>query len=403
MGGRQSRELAAVASADVRWVGSVGRSRVVTDPLGLYLHIPFCESICNYCNFNRGLFDPELKARYVEALVAEIGSLGDGAPVDTIYFGGGTPSLLEPGEVARILGACGDAFDVDRRAEVSLEVNPESATTARLAGWRECGVTRLSFGVQSFRDEELKRLGRRHTAVRAREAARDARAAGYDDISVDLMLWLPSQTRGEWRDSVQALIDLSPDHASLYMLELYPNAPLREEMARSGWTLAPDEDAAHMYLEALDMTDAGGYLQYEISNISRPGKRCRHNLKYWRDSQWMGFGCGAHSTRNGDRWRNVSETARYVEDVTAGRSVVVDRRTLGLDEQLGDALFMGIRLTDGLDIDGIEKRYGVNVLGKYGPELEPFVEAGVLVHREGRLRLTRQGMLVANDVMRAFV
>ena len=211
----------------------------VTDPLGLYLHIPFCESIYNYCNFNRGLLCPELKARYVEALVAEIVAVGDGAHVDTIYFGGGTPSLFEPDEVARILRACGDAFDVDRRVEVSLEVNPESATTSRLAGWREHGVTRLSFGVQSFRDEELMRLGRHHTAFRAMEAVRDARAAGYDDISVDLMLWLPSQKRGKWRDSVEALIDLAPDHASLYMLELYPNAALREEMARSGWTRMP--------------------------------------------------------------------------------------------------------------------------------------------------------------------
>ena len=152
-----------------------------------------------------------------------------------------------------------------------------------------------------------------------------------------------------------------------------------------------------MYLEALEMTDTVGYLQYEISNISRPGKRCRHNLKYWRDSQWMGFGCGAHSTRNGARWRNVSETVRYIEDVTSGRSVVVDRRTLGSSERLGDALFMGIRLTDGLDIDGIRHRYGVDVLGKYGPELEPFIEAGLLVHQAGRLRLTRQGMLVSNN------
>ena len=373
------------------------------DALGFYLHIPFCESICNYCNFNRGLFDPQLKTRYLEALVTEIVVSGDGSTVDTIYFGGGTPSLLDPPEVERVIGSCRDAFEVDPGVEVSLEVNPESATASRLAGWRECGVTRLSFGVQSFRDDELKRLGRRHTAARAKDAARDARLAGYDNISLDLMLWLPGQTRVHCRESVEALVELEPDHASLYMLELYPNAPLREEMARSGWTLAPDDDAAHMYLEALDIMDAGGYAQYEISNVARPGRRCRHNLKYWRDSQWLGFGCGAHSTRNGARWRNVSETERYIEDVTSGRSVAVDRRTLGDTERLGDALFTGIRLTDGLDIGEIDHRYGVDVLGKYGSELEPLLDAGLLVHGSGRLRLTRQGMLVANDVMGAFV
>ena len=375
----------------------------MSDPLGLYLHIPFCESICNYCNFNRGLFDRQVKARYLDALVTEIATLGDGTDVDTIYFGGGTPSLLEPHEVERVLAACRDAFDVDRHVEVSLEVNPESATVSHLRGWRECGVTRLSFGVQSFHDDELQRLGRRHTVARAKNAIRDARVAGYDDISIDLMLWLPDQTRAQCRESIDTLVELGPDHASLYLLELYPNAPLREEMARSGWTLAPDEDAAHMYLEALELTDSGGYAQYEISNVARPGKRCRHNLKYWRDSQWLGFGCGAHSTRRGARWRNVSETRRYIEDVTAGRSVAVDRRTLSHEERLGDALFTGIRLTDGLDVAEIYRRYGVDVLSKYGSELESFIDAGLLVHGSGRLRLTRQGMLVANDVMRAFV
>ena len=373
------------------------------DLLGLYLHIPFCESICNYCNFNRGLFDSHLKTRYLEALVTEIAVSGDGSHVDTIYFGGGTPSLLDPPEVERVIRACRDAFDVRPGAEVSLEVNPESATASRLAGWRESGVTRLSFGVQSFRDDELRRLGRRHTAERAKNAARDARTAGYDDISLDLMLWLPGQTRLQCRESVETLVELEPDHASLYMLELYPNAPLREEMARSGWALAPDDDAAHMYLEALDIMDDGGYAQYEISNVARLGKRCRHNLKYWRDSEWLGFGCGAHSTRNGARWRNVSETERYIEDVTSGRSVEIDRRTLDKAEKLGDALFTGIRLTDGVDIGEIDCRYGVDVLGKYGSELEPFIDAGLLVHRSGRIWLTRQGMLVANDVMGAFV
>ena len=371
--------------------------------LGLYLHIPFCESICNYCNFNRGLVEPRLKRRYVDALEAEIDRAGDGTAVDTIYFGGGTPSLLAAEEVARLIAVCQRVFDVDPRAEISLETNPETVTTSRLGGWLAAGVNRLSFGVQSFHDAELRRLGRRHSAAKAREAVVLARAAGCRNISLDLMLWLPAQSRADCRASVETLVELKPDHASLYMLELYPNAPLREEMARSGWSLAPDEDAAAMYLEALEQTDAAGYTQYEISNVARVGKRCRHNLKYWRDGEWLGFGCGAHSTRDGCRWKNFSETERYVAVVNDGGAVVSQRHQLTPEERLGDALFTGLRLVEGLDLDRVRLRYGVDVMERYGPAIAVFLDQALLVHESQHLRLTRPGMLLANEVMRTFV
>ena len=372
-------------------------------PLGLYVHVPFCESICNYCNFNRGLLDGDLKARYVAALATEICRAGDGTPVDTIYFGGGTPSLLSRSELIEVLGACRGAFEVEPTAEISLEVNPETAERSRLDAWRGAGVTRLSFGVQSFRDDELERLGRRHTASRARQAVQLARAAGFDDISLDLMLWLPSQTRAQWRESVEALIDLGPTHASLYLLELYPNAPLKEEMSRAGWSLAPDEDAAEMYLEALDRTDADGYEHYEISNVARPSHQCRHNLKYWRGGEWLGFGCGSHSTRRSCRWRNLSDTERYIACVTANEPVVAERHELTEEERLGDRLFMGLRLTEGIDVSAVEQDHGVDVMARYGAALTPFLDAEFLKLESGRLSLTRQGMLVANEVMRTFV
>ena len=370
--------------------------------LGIYLHIPFCASICNYCNFNRGLLDPTLKTRYVDALDTEVRRAGDGARVDTIFFGGGTPSLLEPEEVARLIAACRAAFAVAPGAEVTLETNPETVTAQALRGWAGAGVTRISIGVQSFLDAELVRLGRRHTAARAIEAIGLSQAAGCD-VSADLMLWLPMQTRDDCAASVDTLLALRPEHASLYLLELYPNAPLREEMARGGWSLAPDDDAAEMYLDALARADAAGYEQYEISNIARPGKRSRHNLKYWRDGAWLGFGCGAHSTRSGARWRNVSETERYVDAVCRGISTVAERRELTPDEQFGDALFTGLRLVEGLDLEGLAAGYGVDVMERYGAELGPFLEAGVLAQGAGRLRLTRPGMLLANEVMKIFV
>jgi putative oxygen-independent coproporphyrinogen III oxidase len=386
--------------------------------LGLYIHIPFCSAICNYCNFNRGLFDAGLKTRYVEALILEIEragapaampSQGQGEPrrgisaADTIYFGGGTPSLLEPDEIARIVAACRAAFDVARDAEITLEANPESVDQARLAGFRAAGVNRLSFGVQSFREPELRRLSRLHTADRARTAVGEARAAGFDNLSLDLMMWLPQQQVTEWLESVDAAMALAPEHLSLYMLEVYPNAPLKDDMARARWSQAPDDDAAVMYLTAMERLEAAGYEQYEISNVARRGRRSRHNIKYWMDGEWLGFGCGAHSTHRGVRWKNVASTEEYVQRLEQNMWSGIDVRHLSADERLGDALFTGLRLTEGVNLDTIRASYGVDIWARYGRELEPFVQAGILRQQGPRLWLTREGMLLAHEVMTTFV
>jgi len=377
--------------------------------LGLYLHIPFCSAICNYCNFNRGLFDAALKVRYVDALVTEIESERlrpervASLCADTIYFGGGTPSLLEPEEVARIIQVCRSSFDVTADAEVTLEANPETVTVDRLKGFRDAGVNRLSFGVQSFRDEELKRLSRLHGAARARDAYREARIAGFVNVSLDLMMWLPAQPVADWLTSVDEAIALGPEHLSLYLLEVYPNAPLKDEMARARWSQAPDDDAAVMYLEAMDRLERAGYQQYEISNVARPGRHSRHNLKYWTDGEWLGFGCGAHSTSGGARWKNVAGTDDYVGRIDRGQPPAIERHQLSAAERVGDALFMGLRLVVGLEETAFADRYGVDVWSRYGPDLEPFLENGVLRRQGGRIFLTRRGMLVANEVMSVFV
>jgi len=377
-------------------------------PLGLYVHVPFCSAICNYCNFNRGLFDAELKARYVDALVSEISSSHEPPATgrqsaDTIYFGGGTPSLLEPDEIGHIIAACEAAFDVSADREVTLEANPETVTEARLAAYRAAGVSRISFGVQSFREEELRRLSRLHSVDRARAAIAEARAAGFDNVSLDLMMWLPEQRVDQWLASVDAAILVNPDHLSLYLLEVYPNAPLKDDMARARWSQAPDEDAAEMYVSAMERLEAAGYTQYEISNVARPGRQSRHNLKYWTDGEWFGFGCGAHSTRAGERYKNVASTVEYVERMASGQPTAIDRHPLSPAERLGDALFTGLRLTEGVDLDVIGRRYGVDVWQRFGSDLAPFVAAGCLMHEGRRLRLSRQGMLVANEVMAVFV
>jgi oxygen-independent coproporphyrinogen III oxidase len=371
--------------------------------LGLYVHVPFCSAICNYCNFNRGLFDADLKRRYLGALLTEIGRKADGSPADTIFFGGGTPSLLEPSEVERIIGECRNSFALALTAEITLEANPETVTRDRLRAFRDAGINRLSFGVQSFRDEELQRLSRLHSAARAREAFEMAREAGFDNISLDLMMWLPQQSVVEWFSSVDALIGLGPEHASLYLLEIYPNAPLKDMMARSRWSLAPDDDAAEMYLGAMSRLDDAGYTQYEISNVSKPGLESRHNLKYWSDGEWLGFGCGAHSTRRGIREKNIASTEDYVSAIAAGRSVETERRVLSDRERLEEAVFTGLRLTQGVNLGLVQSRYGVDLWDRYGEDLSPFVEQRLLIYDGGAIRLTRDGMLLANEVMTVFI
>jgi len=371
--------------------------------LGIYIHIPFCSSICSYCNFNRGLFDEPLKQRYVEALRAEIARTPPDLRADTIFFGGGTPSLLDPNEVAAIIETVRERIDLDPSSEITLETNPETVDGAKLERFRESGVNRISLGVQSFQDAELKRLGRIHSAERARHAVQEARAAGFDNVSLDLMMWLPGQSVATWLANVDELVAARPDHASLYLLELYPNAPLKEDMARSGWSLAPDDDAAEMYLHAMEMLERAGLEQYEISNVAREGRASRHNLKYWTDGEWLAFGAGGHGTRAGVRTKNVSGTEDYITRVTNGLDPVTERRVLTPNERLEEALFTGLRLTAGLDIEKVGARYNVDVWRTYGPALEPFLQEGWLVHEAPRLRLTREGMLMANEIMAVFV
>jgi putative oxygen-independent coproporphyrinogen III oxidase len=322
---------------------------------------------------------------------------------DTLYFGGGTPSLLAPIEIASIIDESRASTGLTAAAEITLEANPESVTAASLEQFRAAGVNRLSFGVQSFRDDELKRLGRLHSAERAVQAVALARAAGFGNISIDLMMWLPGQEVAQWLASVADAIAVNADHLSLYILEVYAHLPLQQEIDRHGWVQQSEDEAAEMYESAMGMLDEAGYEQYEISNVCRHGRESRHNLKYWTDGEWLGFGPGAHSTCAGVRSRNIASTDEYVRRIQSGESAVAEQRTLTNDERLGDALFTGLRLTSGVDINILSMRYGVDVWDRFGDRLAPFLDAGILRRQEDRLRLTRPGMLLANEVMSVFV
>jgi oxygen-independent coproporphyrinogen-3 oxidase len=372
-------------------------------PLGLYVHVPFCAAICNYCNFNRGLLDEPLKIRFVDALVQEIARAPRNLTADTIYFGGGTPSLLAPHEIASIVDALRSTFDLAPNAEVTLEANPETVDVSRLEGFRRAGINRLSYGVQSFNDDELKRLGRMHSAHRAEQAVAMARQAGFDNVSLDLMMWLPEQDVTQWLSSVEKAIAVGPEHMSLYILEVYPHLPLKQEIDVRRWMQAEEDAVAEMYESSMALLDQAGYEQYEISNVAKPGYQSLHNLKYWLDGEWWGFGPGAHSTRHGSRWRNVAGTEDYVRRIGSDGSVVAERRNLAPDEQLGDAVFTGLRLNRGIDVAALSRQYRVDFWARFGQRLTPFQEAGLLVAEGDRIRLTRPGMLLANEVMAVFV
>lgn len=377
------------------------------EPLGLYLHVPFCVSLCSYCDFTRNLAVPDLMSRYVRALAREIRSgVEAGGPrpaADTVYVGGGTPTVLDPHEVARLIETCRSVFSVADDAEITLEANPESVDPVRLRSFRRAGVNRLSLGVQSFADPELARLGRAHSASRAREAVLEARAAGFGNVSLDLMMGLPDQTMTDWLASIDALVALEPEHASLYILELHEHTPVWEEIRRGRRALPNEDTVAEMYLHGMERLEVAGYRQYEISNLARPGCTSRHNLKYWTDGEWIGFGCGAHSTLNGVRWNNVTDLRQYVTRCETGEDPAAARQVLSRRRRFEDAIVMGLRLSEGVDVTAIERRYGVEVWRAYGARLAPFVSAGLLDPERARLRLTRPGMLLSNEVMRTFV
>ena len=377
---------------------------------GIYIHIPFCRSRCSYCDFATGAYETALAERYVGALIEEINAFGrapeEGAPeVDTIYFGGGTPSLLTPAQVERILRSVRERFRVVGRAEVTMEMNPGTVTPDILHEFRRLGVNRASFGAQTFDDRELRRLGRTHTSADARRTLTDLRAAGFDNTSFDLIAGLPEQTLAAWSRNLDEALALDPAHLSLYLLEVHAGTPLAEQIERGMWA-APDADvAAEMYCLLLDRTRAAGYEQSEISNFCRPGYESRHNMKYWTGAPFYGFGCAAHSFDGGRRrWANERDVARYVALVEAGRSPVVETTEADARAASAEALFLGLRLLRrGVDLAAHRALYGADVRAEYADQLERFSEAGLIEFDGDVMRLTRSGALLSNEVFAAFV
>jgi oxygen-independent coproporphyrinogen III oxidase len=373
---------------------------------GVYIHVPFCRTKCTYCAFLSGDYDEALSAQYLEKLEGEIVDTGrlDGRPaVDTVYFGGGTPSLIPAHELVRILAAVRTAFDVVTDAEITVEMNPGTLTPEKLAAYRGAGVSRASVGVQSFDDAELAAIGRVHDASEARRAVELLRAAGFDNVSLDLIAGLPNQSLGVWQRSVESAIDLHPDHLSLYILELHPGTKLAREV-EAGRTERPDDElAVEAYYWMIDRLDEAGFEQYEISNFARRlggggDLRSRHNEKYWLDVPYYGFGAGAHGYTGAERRANVRSIRGYAE-----RGAAPERTPIGSRDRATEALFLGLRRTEGVDLGSFATRYGVRILDDYADDLAPLVAAGLVDTTNGRIRLTRKGLVLSNEVFAAFV
>jgi len=374
--------------------------------IGVYIHIPFCVSKCNYCSFNSYAGLGYLHEAYVEALRREMALVGESEghlEAATVYLGGGTPTLLSVDLLARILQTCREGFHLREAVEISIEANPGTADAGHLAALRELGVNRLSLGAQSFCDEMLTLLGRVHTAGETRETYRLARRAGIENINLDLIYSLPNQTLAQWQADLLEAITLRPEHLSLYCLSIEEGTPLTS-MISAGRLPRPDPDlAAAMYSWAEECLYGAGYEHYEISNWARTGYECQHNILYWRNRPYLGFGAGAHSFYDNSRHHTVLSPEEYIRLTLMGRSPLVGSEEIDRSLEMSETMIMGLRLCQGISFREFEERFHCSLVAAYGDQISELVGQGLLdVNRRG-VRLTGRGRLVGNEVFERFL
>ena len=393
-------------------------------PLALYAHIPFCETKCPYCDFNTFAGIDGLMPSYVAALRRELAAWGDvlaHPEVETVFFGGGTPSYLPAEDMSSVVETIRSTFHVAPAAEVTLEANPGDLTAAKLAAYLECGVNRLSIGVQSLSDRLLDVLGRRHSTDDAVDAYQMAMASGFNNVSIDLMYGLPYQTMDDWEETLVGAVRLSPPHISMYCLTLEAGTPL-EQQVKSGQMPEPDSDlAADMYLAAQDALGQRGYRQYEISNWSQPGFESRHNMTYWRNQPFLGVGPGAHSYLPGFRFFNLKSPREYIRRVPPEFSSQVDRpwvisreaiegmpavdgvEAIDRPLEMADTLMMGLRLDTGVSTVEFTRRFGVTLSHAYDGAIDELTSVNLVETVDGWVRLTPRGRLLGNEVFSRFL
>jgi oxygen-independent coproporphyrinogen-3 oxidase len=387
---------------------------VTHPPYALYLHIPFCAKRCPYCDFNTYAGLEDQFESYTVALCREIRQGGEARarpPVRTIFVGGGTPTVLEPELLGRILEACREAFAIAPGVEITSEANPGTVDREHFAAMRVLGVNRLSMGVQSFDEAELQWLGRIHNAVEAERSFEAARTAGFDYINLDFMFGLPDQQPETWAGTLARALALGPEHLSLYSLIVEEGTPLAD-WVRRGAVAEPDDDlAADLYTYAMEALEAAGFEQYEISNWSRAGRECRHNLVYWRNEPYLGFGAGAHSfdfdperPGGGRRWWNVRPVPAYIKRMQSGPEARGGQEFITPRLAMGETMMVGLRLVrEGVKDDRFRARFGLGLNDVFGETIERLVADGLLERTAEGVRLTPRGRLLGNQVFAAFL
>lgn len=379
----------------------------------VYLHIPFCRHRCSYCDFNTYTTIGDLRVAYTSALANEIRQVAGEQRrfAHTVYLGGGTPSIMPPEQIEIILQATNDAFLLAKDAEISLEANPDTVDLEYLKALRQLGVNRLSFGAQSANEDELALLGREHGFAAVIRAIDLSRAAGFENLNLDLIYGLPDQTMQSWEHSVRSTLDLGPAHLSLYCLTIEAGTPMQRWLL-SGTISKPDpDDAADQFELACDILSAEGYNHYEISNWARPGLECRHNLSYWRNNQYLGFGAGAHGHAAGYRYWVLKQPRAYIRRM-AGKyeaqfpwsSAIAGKKKLNYWESMSDTLITQLRLLqEGVDIPAFKKQFGVRPHEAYPEEIEQLMDNGLIFEKDERLLLTQHGWFLSNQVFYRFM
>ena len=376
--------------------------------LELYIHIPFCIKKCNYCDFLSFPSNEERREIYVQSLINEIEQTGklldkDAYAVRSIFIGGGTPSLLSGKQIERIMLAVRNAFFIMEEAEITMETNPGTLTKENVFSYKKAGVNRFSMGLQSADDACLHLLGRIHTWEEFLKSYELARKAGFENINVDLMFALPEQTLGQWEETLSEITALQPEHISAYSLIIEEGTPFYDLYEKEVYQETDEELDRAMYHTAVQILAEEDYHQYEISNFAKDGKESRHNRIYWQGEGYLGFGLGAHSYWEGKRFHNPYDLHTYMEQAENGNVSMEDVEELSLADQYGEFMFMGLRLTEGIEKKRFAQRFGVDMEDVYGMEIEKCKEEGLLEEKAGWLRLTERGLDLSNQVFMEFL
>lgn len=378
--------------------------------LELYLHIPFCVQKCAYCDFLSGPAGAEEITAYVDALVCEIRTYQrykKSHCVSTVFFGGGTPSILEPEQILSIMRVLRETFDIEERAEITVEVNPGTMTREKAACYKAIGINRISIGLQSVNNEELKLLGRIHTFEVFEETYRILREEGFDNISVDLISAIPGQTCSTWEKSLSTVVKLHPEHISAYSLIIEEGTPFYNQYG-PGHTaeehmLPSEEEEREIYYKTEDILKRAGYVRYEISNYARPGYECRHNIGYWERTEYLGLGVGASSLIGETRYRNYSGLAAYRNAVARGESTYEETETLTENAQMEEMMFLGLRMKKGISLETFEAKFNRSLKEVYGKVIDKFLDEGFLKQEGTQMALTDSGIDVSNAVLAEFL